>query len=295
MWLLIKGALFFDALNARWEKPSLPRKIASSLVFIFILSMGLALLKGFHLLPPTLDKVIPENTFFPIHLAFALVLGVEVISLIFSLADSASRAVAKQIEIMALILIRNIFKDISVLNNANDLVFNYNLLWETLALAGGALVLFTCLGIYLRLTKMNNEPVVTAGVQIYIKQKKCISLLLFIAYIVLGIYDMYIIFAKHESSEFFLHFYNLLIFSDILLVLLNQRIMPSFYATFKNSGYAVGTLFMRIALSADPLWSVALSVFATLYVMALAWTTNKFEPTDIEIHTQHKERRRKKY
>lgn len=73
-------------------------------------------------------------------------------------------------------------------------------------------------------------------------------------------------------------FYTALIFTDILLVLVSQYYMPCFHATFRNSGYAVGTLIMRIAL-ASPHWLGALlCICAGLYLLALTYAAARFAP-----------------
>ena len=57
-----------------------------------------------------------------------------------------------------------------------------------------------------------------------------------------------------------------------------QRYMPAFHAVFRNSGFVIGTLLMRLALSASPLWSPAIGLFAALFVLAVTWGTNYFTP-----------------
>lgn len=80
----------------------------------------------------------------------------------------------------------------------------------------------------------------------YICTKKCIALVLLLVVAGTGVYDTFQVLVLERSTTFFYSFYNALIFCDILLVLVSQYYMPSFHATFRNSGYAVGTLMMRI-------------------------------------------------
>ena len=70
----------------------------------------------------------------------------------------------------------------------------------------------------------------------------------------------------------------MLIFADIAMVLIAQRYMPAFHAVFRNSGFVIGTLLMRLALSATPLWSPAIGLFAAVFVLAVTWGTNYFTP-----------------
>lgn len=69
--------------------------------------------------------------------------------------------------------------------------------------------------------------------------------------------------------DFFPVFYTLLIFTDILVVLISQCFRPSFNAVFRNSGYALSTLFIRLALAAPPMYDVALGIVAAVFSIAL--------------------------
>jgi len=46
-------------------------------------------------------------------------------------------------------------------------------------------------------------------------------------------------------------------------------------AVFRNSGYALATLGIRLALAAPPYFNTLLGVGAALYAVALTWTFGK--------------------
>ena len=83
---------------------------------------------------------------------------------------------------------------------------------------------------------------------------------------------------RHDL-HFFQTIYTALIFSDIAVVLLAQQFMPSFHAVFRNSGFVMGTLLMRLSFSAEHPLDIAVSLFATLYVLALTYAVNRFPPS----------------
>ena len=82
-----------------------------------------------------------------------------------------------------------------------------------------------------------------------------------------------------KDLHFFETVYTALIFSDIAVVLLAQQFMPSFHAVFRNSGFVMGTLLMRLSFSAEHPLDIAVSLFATLYVLALTYAVNRFPPS----------------
>ena len=76
-------------------------------------------------------------------------------------------------------------------------------------------------------------------------------------------------------GDFLYDFYTLLILTDILIVLLSQCYQPSFYAVFRNSGFALATLIVRIALAAPPYYNVLLGVAAACFSILLTLVSSK--------------------
>jgi hypothetical protein len=72
-----------------------------------------------------------------------------------------------------------------------------------------------------------------------------------------------------EHADFLHQFYTVLILTDILLVLISQCFQPSFYAVFRNSGFALSTLIIRIALAAPPFYNVLLGLAAAVFAILL--------------------------
>lgn len=274
--IIRNGVIIFDYLRLFWERPGVARTLSLALVFSFIVAACAIVLNKIGLLPPPLAVVIPTDPFQAIRLAFSLVLGMEVIELIIAIADSMSLAVGKQLEIMALLLLRETFTDISLLSATIELSRDYPALLQIAATALGGLSLFILKGIFSRwrYTKATKDA------RSYIHAKKCVSLLLLLIFFGAGIYDIYGLFVLGNDAVFFKIFYTALIFTDILLVLAGQIYMPCFHATFRNSGYAVATLLMRLSLGAPHYLGAALCVFAALYILGLTWAACRFAPPE---------------
>lgn len=273
---IYKGVKLFDFLRAFWERPHVSRTVALALVFSFIVSACAIVLNKAGLIPSPLSSVLPTDPFQAIRLAFSLVLGVEVIELIIAISDSVSLAVGKQLEVMALLLLRDTFTDISLLSSTINPMTDYPALLQIAATALGGISLFILKGIFSRW----RYTTTTRDAHGYIRAKKCVSLLLLATFFAAGIYDLYGIFYLGHKAVFFHIFYTALIFTDILLVLVGQIYMPCFHATFRNSGYAVGTLLMRISLGAPHYLGAVLCVFAALYILALTWAAYRFAPPE---------------
>jgi hypothetical protein len=211
-----------------------------------------------------------------VNLAFTLVLILEVVSLIFTLPCSFSKSVGKQFEILSLILLRDAFKELSYFSEPITVVgTELTPVFHILGYGFGALAVFALLGVYYRI-----QPEKKQGMGLphdlfrFVAAKKGIALLLLFTFAVLGLGNLYSMFAGLPRIDFFPVFYTLLIFTDILVVLISQCFRPSFHAVFRNSGYALCTLFIRLALAAPPMYDVALGIVAALFAIALtlAWT-----------------------
>ncbi len=90
-----------------------------------------------------------------------------------------------------------------------------------------------------------------------------------------GSKDVFETIAGIPHTDFLYGFYTILILSDILIVLLSQCYQPSFYAVFRNSGFALSTLIIRIALAAPPFFNVLLGLAASFFAILLTIISHK--------------------
>lgn len=66
-------------------------------------------------------------------------------------------------------------------------------------------------------------------------------------------------------------FYTLLIYSDILILLIAHRYFPNFEDTFRNSGYALSTLLMRLCLTAPVYIDTLIGLSAAIFALSLTY------------------------
>ncbi len=270
--LIEKCAKIYDLADSAWRHKQVAQKLALPIILVFISMAGLVLCNNLGLLPEFISLFIPQSFFSAIQLAFTLVLLLEVVELIFSLADSVALAARKQLEIMSLIMLRDAFKDISLLQGPVDTSTDLWILWNVAATALAGCALFIIRGIFIRIQYVQQYT----AMERYRCAKKSISLLLLCSFLAIGFYDIYSTCFHGKASRFFQMFYTSLIFSDILIILTGQYFLPAFRLTFRNSGYAAGTLLMRIALGAPHHIGALLCVFAGCYILLIAWATGRF-------------------
>ena len=267
----------FDAIRTLWKKESLHKRASIGLILTFLSTLALIEASRQGLLPGEMAALVGQSHYMAINLAFSLVLILEVISLIFTLPASMSRALGKQFEILALIFIRNCFKNLSDLPEPIEITGHTDVLWHILSYGCGAVVIFALLGVYLSLLKKLDEALSKGpSLDRFIKAKKGVSLMMLIIFIIMGAANLTLQIKGEAGFHFFQYFYTVLIFSDILLVLIAQAFLPQFPAVFRNSGYAVATLMIRLSLTAPTNYDVGIGIFAVLFAMGLTLVYNRF-------------------
>lgn len=271
----------YDYIHHIWESPRTQRSMAAIIFFIFIAALIGIECNREGLFPPYLAAVVPTNHFHAINLAFTLILGMEIMGLILSISCSLSRSLGKQFEIMVLILLRNAFKELTYLPEPVSLATSMEPVFRIAIAATAALAIFVCLGIYHRLRSKQNYIKSPHERMLYVISKKMIALVLIILFVGIATHEAFLFITTGQEAAFFETIYTVLIFADITLVLVSQRFMPSFHAVFRNSGFVIATLIMRLSLSAASPWDAISCVFAALYVLGLTWATNHFTPESI--------------
>lgn len=266
----------FDPLHHLWEQERLAKKISVGLVLFFLAGLLCIELRRLGLLPASLTALIPRSHFSAIEMAFTVVLTLEVISLIFTLPCSFSRSVGKQFELLALILLRNAFKELSEFPEPIAFEGNEEAVLRILSDGFGALVIFALLGVYYLVQRTKqDEAMISTDLYRFVAAKKGIALLLLAAFIFMGLRSIYLTLTDVQHSDFLHDFYTLLILTDVLVVLISQCFQPGFYAVFRNSGFALSTMLIRIALAAPPYFNVLLGIAAALFAIGLTIVSQK--------------------
>ena len=269
----------FDWLQHSWGRAATQRRVALLILWVYLLALLGVELNRQGMLPAWLASVAPISHFYAIHLAFTLILVLEVMSLIFIIPSSLSQSMGKQFEILTLILLRNAFKELAHLPEPVSVAGDMTPVLYIAISGTGALLVYLCLGLYKRSARRHMHFIQSPDMRMrYVMSKKLLALALFIIFMSTGLRDLFHFVTGRGDRNFFETLYTVLIFSDITMVLIAQRYMPAFHAVFRNSGFVIGTLLMRLALSASPLWSPVIGLFAAIFVLGLTWGTNYFTP-----------------
>jgi hypothetical protein len=271
MYILYEKITFlFDPLHFLWEHEKIHRKISIALVLFFLTGLVVIELKRQGLTPASVGGLIPNNHFYAVQAAFTVVLILEVISLIFTLPCSFSRSVGKQFEILSLILMRNAFKSLSQFPEPVTFIGNERAILHIISDGFGSLLIFAMLGYYYMVQeRASDEAMKPVDLFSFVSAKKGIALVLLAIFIYLGLHSAWMMINHQEHTDFLYDFYTILILTDILVVLISECFHPSFYTVFRNSGFALSTMLIRMALAAPPFFNVLLGMAAALFAILL--------------------------
>ncbi len=264
----------FDSIQSRWQSRSFMKILGTLLVVFYLLSLLMIELQRLGLLG-SIFSFVPFSHFKSIELAFTLLLFFEVVELVLSLEKSVSQSMHIQLEILSLILLRSAFKVVGEFPEVITMDAIKEQVLYMFSDAFGALLIFFGVLIIKRFEKSLSICRTEDGLQSFVTIKKLLALLLLAIFLTMIILDVIYFFMDVRVFDFFHSFYTILIFSDVLVVFISLRYSDSYLVLFRNSGFALGTVIIRLALNADPPFNAALGIAATLFVMGLVYFYNK--------------------
>ena len=257
----------------------------SHLVLIYLVDFGVISINN--------SSDLLRNPIAAIYTPFSFILLYEVYLLIYYLPKSFTTYIGKQYEIMTLIVIRRLFKDLSNLTLTTDW---FNLKYDlqfTYDLATSILMFFLIYLFYVQ-SKItyNSKPLNQSqlgAVSRFVKIKKVIATALVPIFILLAIYSFVdwsikIIDPVVSSSSsfaninniFFEQFFTFLIFADVILLLFSFFLTDEFHKVIRNSGFIISTILIRLSFSITGLLNNILIVCAIIFGLLIILVHNKF-------------------
>lgn len=263
-----------DRLEHIWEEYIMQRSVGTILVVVYLGMIALIEINRQGWLPGPLGSRLSTSHFFAVEFVFTILLITEVVSLIFGLTRSFSRSIGIQLEILSLILLRDTFKKFTEFGEPLEWTTVSPAISEMAAEAVGALLIFVILQVYYSIQRGRAITSDETEQSAFIESKKLIALGLLITFITIGIVDGLRFLRGQPLYPFFETFYTVLIFTDVLMVLLSLRYSHDYVVTFRNFGYAIVTVFVRLTLIAPIPTNVLIGIGTTLFALAVAVSYN---------------------
>ena len=274
--------LLFRRLLSSQTKEKSEKVMLSIALISYALHLLLITLVNLHVLE--IDSKFFKSPIAAIYTPFSFILVYEVYLLIFFLPKSITIYIGKQYEIITLIVVRRIFKDISHLEltsnwfqNRYDLQFTYDVVT--------ALILF----FLILLIYMNNKKRKTTRplaedaenrlkMSTFIRLKQVIATLLVPILLLLATFTLLdwtsefvrnyqngVIVFTNINKVFFDDFFTILIIVDVFLLLSSLFYSDEFHKIIRNSGFVISTILLKISFSVDGIMNNALIIGAVLF------------------------------
>ena len=277
----IFSGLFSEGNLKRFEK-----FILISATFGFIIHLLLILLNnnGYVDLSFFQDKLF-VNPISAIYTPFSFILIYEAFLLIYFLPRSFTTSIAKQFEIMSLILIRKIFKDIPNVNLDDNWIQNESNLQLIYDLAG-VLIVFFLIYLFKKLKEDLPKLPVHQNLDRFISYKKLISLFLVPTLSLLCVFSFldwynYVFLDIGTSSNidylFFESFFTILILVDVFILLVSFQYTERYSQLIRNTGFIISTILLRLSFSAVGLASLLLLVSGIVFGLIILLIYNNME------------------
>lgn len=264
----------FDRLASSWATQRTLNRLGLSLVAAFLAALVVIEANRRGLLGSYLAGALPTRHFYAVDLAFTLLLLIEIAAMVFALGESVADSLGKQFEVVSLILLRQSFKGFIGFGEPIELTGGAVRLGPMVADALGALGIFVVLGFYYR--SQRHRPITADSHErdSFIAEKKLVALALFFAFLLIAVFDGIRLGTGAASFDYFAACYTVLIFSDILIVLLSLRHSSTYRVLFRNSGFALATVFARLSLTAPSYVNASLGLGAASFALVLTWAYN---------------------
>tara|TARA_B100001248_G_C27308524_1_gene420718 strand:+ start:24 stop:932 length:909 start_codon:yes stop_codon:yes gene_type:complete len=267
---------------------------------IIIASVGFVVHLGLILLVNTNDIVglagfedYLANPISAVYTPFSFILIYEVYLLIYYLPRSFAISIGKQFEIISLILIRRVFKDISKINVQSEVLFqieNLALLYDIL----GILVLFTLIFVYRYFLIKRKVHKTSVSLTKFRGYKKLLCLLLVPIFIGLASVsfvkwsiDIYHILISGQqklmdfNTVFYHEFFDILIIVDVLILVASLKFTDRYSLIIRNTGFVITTVLLRVSFNYTGLENVVLMIGAVLFGVSILGVQLLYDKIDL--------------
>ena len=255
-----KANSFFGTVFADSVRKKVENLILILAGFGFIIHLLLILLKELDLITVTeLNQELLNDPISAIYTPFSLILVYEVYLLLFYLPRSFTSCISKQFEIISLIVIRKIFKDIPLMDLNDNWIFsehNIELVVDLL----GFLILFFLIYLFNKDTKKLPKKNITDPSLIrFISSKKIVSLSLLVVMSFMALNTLFEwvfnIYSNQTITQidslFFNKFFTLLILADVIILLISFRYTEEYSKLIRNTGFIISTILIRLSFSSS--------------------------------------------
>jgi len=229
-----------------------------------------------------------------IYTPFSFILVFEVYMLVYHLPDSFTISIGKQYEIISLIVVRRIFKDISKL----DISESWGISYRNQLLAADMLCILVLFGLifwFYKLRQQRPRLKQPSKIDEFVVKKKGISGILAPTLFMLAIYSFgtwvldlqqFNIGQLEELPDinkvFYNEFFTLMILFDVLILMISLQYTDNYSQLIRNAGFVISTVLIRLSFTAEGFFNPVLITIGVLFGTLMLALYNKMGRLEAE-------------
>jgi hypothetical protein len=280
LWLELVRAhdrIFSEANKALLKRLAIKLSIAGFAIHLVLVFLSRELSH-----PPLIISSVGRNYLSTIATPFSFILFYEVLTLIAALPASTTQSIANQFEVVSLIFIRDVFKDIAT---ASQDGWHHEQFHQALPLfldmcSGLTMFLLVAVFQYVSLKRGTRAGAdeLSSGVKKFIAQKKLVAIGLTVLLLSMAVYNLGIVIVhsywsllagRSITSEPNAFYYNdvftVMIFTDVLILILSLGVSGRYEMVFRNAAFVLSIILLRFSLTEDHPYGAPLALFAMAF------------------------------
>jgi hypothetical protein len=222
------------------------------------------------------------NYLHAVYTPFSFILFYEVLLLIVALPRSHTTSIGKQYEIVSLIVIRRVFKDIGAFRDPATWFSQKDAALMVLADMCAAVLMFLLVTGFHRLQRAAVRSKPHEDLQRFVAIKKSVAVVLCGVLILLAAYNVWSWLAEVLSSGmgetkaeidldvfFFPAFFEFMIFTDVFLLIVSLLYYDRYEYVIRNAGFVISTVLLRFSLSTPKPYDLIVGLIAITYGLSV--------------------------
>ena len=218
---------------------------------------------------------------------FSIILAYEVYELIRAIPESFSNSIGKQFEVVTLLVVRDIFKNLADIGDADNVSIDADVAFS--AMEAVAFVILFGTALYFRhQTSVAKKPSQQGEpVRAFVQQKKHLACGLAVVYIFVALYSFTTWLTGVVDGDtglsrtvFFSDFFTWLIVSDIVILLASYRHITDFPQLARNTGFILSTVIIRVGIGIPGYTGAALFILSAALAACVLRLSLHDNPTD---------------
>ncbi|MEM1424920.1 MAG: hypothetical protein AAGH64_13075 [Planctomycetota bacterium] len=220
-----------------------------------------------------------RNYLHAVYTPFSFILFYEVLLLVLSLPRSHTTSIIKQYEIVSLIVIRRVFKDLGAFTNLEAWIEEQDAAVAVLYDMLGAAAMFAIVTAFARSRRPQVEgPAPPADLALFVSMKRAIALLLGVLLVGLAAWSVAqwtasLVAAidapgtetKELDMYFFPLFFEVMIFTDVFLLIISIAFYDKYELVFRNAAFVLSTVLLRVSITSPRPYDLGLGLLAMTY------------------------------